>query len=100
MVVMIPLIQLLLFGYAINTDIRQIPIAVVDQSQSTAGRVIIESVKVTQVVDVVQRYATVQQAELAIKQGVVRAALIQNEKAFEIYAASQGENWSKVTSKP
>jgi ABC-2 type transport system permease protein len=76
MVVMIPLIQLLLFGYAINTDIRQIPIAVVDQSQSTAGRVIIESVKVTQVVDVVQRYATVQQAELAIKQGVVRAALI------------------------
>ena len=31
---------------------------------------------------------------------VVRAALIQNEKAFEIYAALQGENWSEVTSKP
>ena len=31
---------------------------------------------------------------------VVRAALIQNEKAFEMYAALQGENWSKVTSKP
>ncbi|WP_076541678.1 ABC transporter permease [Shewanella sp. UCD-KL21] len=76
MVVMIPLIQLLLFGYAINTDIRHIPIAVVDQSQSTAGRVITESVKVTQVVEVTQRYATVQEAELAIKQGVVKAALI------------------------
>jgi uncharacterized membrane protein YkvA (DUF1232 family) len=30
---------------------------------------------------------------------VVRAALIQNEKAFELYAAMQGEDWSKVTSK-
>ena len=31
---------------------------------------------------------------------VVRAALIQNEKAFELYAIAQGENWAKVTSKP
>ena len=31
---------------------------------------------------------------------VVRAALIQNQNAFEIYAALQGENWSQVTSKP
>lgn len=31
---------------------------------------------------------------------VVRAALIQNEKSFEMYAAIQGEDWTKVTSKP
>ena len=31
---------------------------------------------------------------------VVRAALIQNEKAFELYAAMQGEDWARVTSKP
>ena len=31
---------------------------------------------------------------------VVRAALIQNQKAFELYAAVQGEDWSKVTSRP
>ncbi|NAW55996.1 MULTISPECIES: ABC transporter permease [unclassified Vibrio] len=76
MVVMIPLIQLLLFGYAINTDIRNIPVAVVDQSGSTAGRIITESVKVTQVVSVVQRFETPQQAEQAIQGGLVRAALI------------------------
>ena len=46
MVVMIPLIQLLLFGFAINTDIRNIPVGVVDQSGSTAGRIITQSVKV------------------------------------------------------
>ena len=31
---------------------------------------------------------------------VVRAVLIQNEKAFAIYAASQNMEWAKVTSQP
>ena len=40
MIVMIPLIQLMLFGYAINTMVRDIPIAVVDNSGSAAGAAI------------------------------------------------------------
>jgi uncharacterized membrane protein YkvA (DUF1232 family) len=31
---------------------------------------------------------------------IVRAVLIQNEKAFAIYAASQNFEWSKITSAP
>lgn len=31
---------------------------------------------------------------------IVRAVLIQNEKAFAIYAASQNLDWNKVTSAP
>lgn len=31
---------------------------------------------------------------------VVRAVLIQNEKAFALYAAAQGIEWSKITSQP
>jgi len=31
---------------------------------------------------------------------VARAVLIQNEKAFEIYAGVQGIDWNKVTSNP
>jgi hypothetical protein len=31
---------------------------------------------------------------------VVRAVLIQNEKAFAIYAGSQGISWTKITSQP
>jgi hypothetical protein len=31
---------------------------------------------------------------------VVRAVLIQNEKAFAIYAGTQGINWKKITSQP
>jgi len=31
---------------------------------------------------------------------VVRAVLIQNEKSFAIYAASQDREWSRITSQP
>ena len=31
---------------------------------------------------------------------VVRAVLIQNERAFAIYAGTQGVNWQKITSQP
>ena len=76
MIVMIPLIQLMLFGYAINTDVRNIPIGVVDQSQSAAARLITETVKVTQIVDVIATYNTPKEAQEAIVRGDIRAAII------------------------
>ncbi len=76
MVVMIPIIQLLLFGYAINTEVRGIPIAVVDMSHNAAARVIEQAVVATQVVEVIERYPTPQEAEKAIVNGEVRAALV------------------------
>jgi len=76
MIVMIPLIQLLLFGYAINTVVRNVPVAVVDLSDSVAGRVITEQVRVSQVVDIVAHYQTPAEAEAAIVAGHVRAALV------------------------
>ena len=50
MVVMIPLVQLLLFGFAINTQIRDIPVAVVDQSNSALARVLTQTLEATQTV--------------------------------------------------
>ncbi len=76
MVVMIPLIQLLLFGFAINTNIRHIPVAVVDQSNTTLSRILVQTVSATQVVNVTERYLTVAEAEAAIKGSRVRAALV------------------------
>lgn len=76
MIVMIPLMQLLLFGFAITTVVRNIPIAVVDNSGSAVARAITEQVRVTQVVDITHYYATAVEAERAIVAGTVRAALI------------------------
>jgi ABC-2 type transport system permease protein len=48
MIVMIPLVQLLLFGYAINTNPRHLPTAVLLQEQSDLGRSILRALQNTE----------------------------------------------------
>ena len=48
MIIMIPLVQLLLFGYAINTNPRHLPTAVLLQEQSDLGRSILRALENTQ----------------------------------------------------
>ncbi len=76
MVLMIPLIQLMLFGYAINTNIRHIPVGVVDHSGTGLSRALIHTISATQVVKFTEHYINVQQAEAAIARGEVRAVLV------------------------
>ena len=47
MIIMIPLLQLILFGYAINTNPRHLPTAVLLQEQSDLGRSILAALKNT-----------------------------------------------------
>ncbi len=76
MVVFVPLIQLFLFGYAINTNVRDIPVAVVDLSDSEVSRVLVQVIRATQVVDFTETYSSVAEAQQAITAARVRAALI------------------------
>ncbi|WP_252731629.1 ABC transporter permease [Psychrosphaera sp. F3M07] len=76
MVIMIPLVQLMLFGYAINTNIREIPVAVVDQSQTSLSRVLIQTVRATQVVKFEREFQDIKSAEDALKRSEIRAVLI------------------------
>jgi ABC-2 type transport system permease protein len=76
MVVMIPLIQLILFGYAINTNVRHIPVGLVDQSETALSRVLIQTISATQVVKFTEHYINVEQAETAIASAEVRAVLV------------------------
>ncbi|MDR8525803.1 ABC transporter permease [Shewanella fidelis] len=76
MVIMIPLIQLMLFGFAINTNIRDIPVGVVDQSQTALSRVLIQTVRATQVVEFTEQFYDVKAAQAAIARGEVRAVLV------------------------
>jgi ABC-2 type transport system permease protein len=76
MVVMIPLIQLLLFGYSINTNIRHLPVGVVDQSETMLSRILVQTVSATSVVEFIAQYRSVKQAEAAIASGEVRAVLV------------------------
>jgi ABC-2 type transport system permease protein len=47
MIIMIPLLQLLVFGYAINTNPRHLPTAVLLQEQSDVGRSILKALENT-----------------------------------------------------
>lgn len=76
MVIMIPLIQLMLFGYAINTNIRDIPVGIVDQSQTALSRILLQTIAATQVVEFTQSYTSVQQAQAAIARAEIRAVLV------------------------
>ncbi|MCL1140920.1 ABC transporter permease [Shewanella pneumatophori] len=76
MVIMIPLIQLMLFGFAINTNIRDIPVGVVDQSQTALSRVLIQTVTATQVVEFTEHFYDVEAAHAGIARGEVRAVMV------------------------
>ena len=54
MIIMIPLIQLLLFGYAINTNPRHLPTAVLLQESSDVGRSILRALENTQYFKITQ----------------------------------------------
>ncbi|HEY6527828.1 MAG TPA: ABC transporter permease [Cellvibrionaceae bacterium] len=76
MVVMVPLIQLILFGYAINTDVRGISAGVVDLSQTHYSRAAVASISATQVAHFNWQFNSIAEAEAAITEGKVRAVLV------------------------
>ncbi|WP_210725960.1 ABC transporter permease [Modicisalibacter radicis] len=51
MIVGIPAMQLLLFGYAINLDVRHLPAALIDQAQSAHSRQLSDELQQSQVFD-------------------------------------------------
>lgn len=76
MVIMIPIIELLLFGYAINTDVRHLRAAYVDHSQTAFSRQLIAEAGATQIVDFVQQAATSNELEAMIRRGDIAVGFI------------------------
>jgi ABC-2 type transport system permease protein len=62
MIVGVPLMQILLFGYAINFDVRHLSTVVLDQANSSMSRELVAQLRATQVIDV--RYTARSSAEL------------------------------------
>lgn len=75
MIVMIPLVQLILFGYAINTDVRHVPAGLVDDSRSSLARQLVQDLEASQVVEFQYFFPSLTEAETAITQGKVSAVL-------------------------
>ncbi|MBX3167713.1 MAG: ABC transporter permease [Candidatus Eremiobacteraeota bacterium] len=73
---MIPIIQLTLFGYAINTDIKHVPMAVLDYSQTPESRDLIQAFTQTQYFTLKYYAASPEQMTAMIDGGKVRVGLV------------------------
>jgi ABC-2 type transport system permease protein len=75
MIVGIPTMQLLLFGYAINFDVRGLPAAVADLSATTASRAYVQRMAASQVIDIRHQAADVKELERLLRQGRIDVGL-------------------------
>ncbi|WP_088227968.1 ABC transporter permease [Desulfosporosinus sp. FKB] len=76
MAVAMPLGMLLLFGYAVNTDVEHLPTVVWDQSQTQESRDFVSSVRNTQYMDPDDYVSGYKQIENYLDSGKARAAVI------------------------
>ena len=71
MVVGLPILQMLLFGYAINTDVRNLRTAIADQANTHLSRQFVAELAQTQVIDIVTTANSPQQLETLLREGVI-----------------------------
>lgn len=76
MMTMLPVMQLLLFGYAINTDVRHIPTVVYDQDRTAQSRDLYRSMEATGFYDVVGHVRSYDEIEHALRAGTAKTAVV------------------------
>ena len=76
MILGIPTMQLLLFGFAINLDVRNIDAAVVDQANSARSREIIAGLGATGLLHLRENADTPEQLQALIRQGRINIGIV------------------------
>jgi ABC-2 type transport system permease protein len=76
MMVGIPAVQLVLFGYAIRVEVRHLPMVVLDDSRSSESRALVDVLRNTGNFDVVGSVRSRDEILARIESGVAQAALV------------------------
>jgi ABC transporter DrrB family efflux protein len=76
MMIGLPAIQLLLFGFAIRTEVRHLPTVVLDQSRTTESRALVDAIRNTGNFDIVASVGSRTEMQKRIERGDARAAVI------------------------
>ncbi len=71
MMIILPIIQLTLFGFAINTDPKHLPTAVVSYDKSEFTRTLISAMQTSEYFTIDTRYTTPSEAQEALKKGEI-----------------------------
>ena len=75
MIVGIPVMQLLLFGYAINTDVRHLSAGLVDLSSTVASREVVFNMANTQVIDINYQAGDTEELEALMRAGKISVGI-------------------------
>lgn len=75
MIVGIPVLQMLLFGYAINTDVRHLRAGVADEAQTELSRRLIADAAATQVVDIVALVSNADELLALLRRGEIAVGI-------------------------
>jgi ABC-2 type transport system permease protein len=75
MIVGIPLIQILIFGYGINMDVRHLRAGVVDEASTSLSRSLVSQLEASQVVHFTQRVTTIGELRRLLSAGEISAGL-------------------------
>lgn len=76
MMTVLPVLQLVLFGFAINTDVRHIPTVVYDQDRTAASRDLYRSLEATEFYDLVGHVESYDEIEAMLRADRARVALV------------------------
>ncbi len=76
MMIIVPVMQLLLFGYAIDTDVRNIPLAVYDQDRSAQSRDLVRRMEATGFYDSAGQVDSYDEIGRALRSGKARVAIV------------------------
>ena len=76
MIVGVPIVQLLLFGYAINQDVRHLRAAVADLAGTQRARMLVAAAEATQVVDVVAHARTAGELVGLLRRGRISVGIL------------------------
>lgn len=76
MALLMPVVQLLLFGYAITTEVEHLPTIVLDQSQSQESRALLQRFVNSRFFDLRERAGSASDIERAIDHGAVRVGIV------------------------
>ncbi|MGB8980930.1 MAG: ABC transporter permease [Anaerolineales bacterium] len=76
MILIIPIMQLFLLGYSATSDVRNIPLAVLDQSRSHESRALLDSYRAADYFRIAYMVTSEAEIEALISSGEARAAVI------------------------
>ena len=76
MIIGVPVLQMLLFGYAINFDVRDVDAAVLDQSRTSLSRQLVGDLQATQVLRVVRQAGSERELRELMQRGDARVGIV------------------------